>query len=214
MSILSPALLGAVGLVLLASAAAHLRSPAALRRGLDAHGVLPPGARGPVALVLGPLEALLGAGALVTAVIDVPSGVALAVSMPIAGLFLAFTLYLGQVLRAAQGRVVPCACGLGEAPVSRTAVLRGGILTTLALVGGVSADGWSLAGAPAAEAGVALAAMLVIALSVALLPAARAVPEAAIRREAGIHHELGGQNLPKNARRASKTSPKMGGEHR
>lgn len=205
MSILSPALLGAVGLVLVAASVGHLRSPAALRRGLDAHGVLPSAGRGPVALVLGPVEAVLGLAALVVAVTDVPLGLSLAVSMPIAALFLALTLYLARVLRVTQGQVVPCACGLGEAPVSRTAVLRGGILTAMALLGGATGGSWSLAAAPAQEAGVALAAMLVLGLAVALLPAARAVPEAAIR------HETGGRNRYENAGSADEIATFFGG---
>lgn len=183
MSVLSPALFGAAGLVLLAAAVSHLRSPAQLRAGLRAHGVLPEGTRAAVSRVLGPAEAVLGATALVVAAVEVPSGLSLAVSMPIAGLFLAFTLYLWQVLRTTEGRVVPCACGLGETPVSRSAVLRGGILTAVAVLGGATGGGWSIAGAPGPEVFVALAAMLVLALAAALLPAARAVPEAAI-----IHH--------------------------
>lgn len=180
MSVLSPALLGAVGLVLLAAAVGHLRAPGELRSGLRAHGVLPGGAQRVVAGLLGPLELALGAAALGVAVVDVPLGLSLAVSMPVAGLFLAFTGYLWQVLRTTTGRVVPCACGLGATPVTRSAVLRGGILTALALTGGVAGSGWELATAPAAEVFVALAAMLVLALAVALLPAARTVPEPAI----------------------------------
>lgn len=213
MSILSPALLGAVGLVLVAAAVGHLRSPGALRRGLDAHGVLPSAGRGPVALVLGPVEAVLGLAALVVAVTDVPLGASLAVSMPIAALFLVLTLYLARVLRATRGRVVPCACGLGEAPVSRTAVLRGGILTVLAVLGGATAGTWTLAGAPAAEAGVALAAMLVLALSTALLPAARAVPEAAIRHDAH-GHTAPGRNRYENAGTANETTMFLRGDER
>lgn len=208
MSVLSPALLGAAGLVLLAAATSHLRSPAALRRGLDAHDLLPRGARTAVALLLGPLEAVLGAAALVVAVTAVPRPVALAVGMPVAGLFLALTLYLVRVLRATRGRPVPCACGLGETPVSRSAVLRGGILTAMALVGTVTADGWALVGAPAAEVGVALAAMLVLALAVALLPAARAVPDAAIRVRG---HE---QNHDEDVRQVDEIPTFSGGDDR
>lgn len=115
MSVLSPALLGACGLVLLAAAIAHLRSPQALRRGLLAHGVLPDTAHRSVSLVLGPVEAILGAAALVVALGGSSRGVALAVSMPIAALFLLLAVYLAQVLRVTAGQVVPCACGLGEA---------------------------------------------------------------------------------------------------
>lgn len=185
MSVLGPALLGAAGLVLLAAAVGHLRSREELRSGLRAHGVLPQRAQVVVSGVLGPLEAVLGAAALVVAVGDVPAGVSLAVGMPIAGLFLAFTGYLWQVLRTTDGRVVPCACGLGATPVTRSAVLRGGILAGAAVTGGISGSGWDLPSAPVPESFVALAAMLVIALATALLPAARTVPQAAIVHPAG-----------------------------
>lgn len=204
MSILSPALLGAVGLVLLAAALGHLRSPRDLRRGLDAQDLLPGGLRGPVVVLLGPVEALLGVAALVVSVVEVPAGVTLAVGMPIAVLFLAFTVYLAQVLRVTNGRVVPCACGLGETPVSRSAVLRGGILTVLAVVGGVGAGPWALAQAPAQEIGVAVAAMLVLALATALMPAARAVPDAAI-------HHAGVPNHSQNVSTTVQTTRKIGG---
>lgn len=209
MSILSPALLGAVGLVLIAAAIGHLRSPAELRSGLRAHDVLPQGAQHTVAAVLGPLEAVLGVAALVVAVVAVPPGAALAVSMPIAGLFLAFTGYLWQVLRTTEGQVVPCACGLGATPVSQSAVLRGGILAVAAISGGIAGSGWSLAAAPAPEIGVALAAMLVLALAIALLPAARAVPEAAIS-----HSGTRQQNHDKNAGTTNETPLFFGGETR
>ncbi|WP_109472737.1 MauE/DoxX family redox-associated membrane protein [Ornithinimicrobium cavernae] len=190
MSVLSPALLGTVGLVLVAASAGHLRSPGALRDGLRAHGVLPGTVHGPVARVLGPVEALLGGAALVTALTGAPPGVTLAVSMPSALLLLLLTGYLWQVLRVTAGRVVPCACGLGDAPVSPSAVLRGGILAVLAVVGGTTAAGWSLTTAPAREVFVTLAAMVVLALAAALLPAARAVPEAALL--ASGPHDHGG----------------------
>lgn len=181
MSVLSPALLGAVGLVMLASAISHLRSPEDLRRGLSAHGVLPQRWHGPISLVLGPLEAVLGAAALVVALSGAPTAVAVGVGMPLAALSLAFTLYLAQVLRTTAGQVVPCACGLGQAPVNESAAARGGILTVLSVAGATTASGWAVHTAPASEIFVALAAMLVLALATALLPAARAVPEATLR---------------------------------
>lgn len=191
MSVLSPALLGAVGLVLLAAAFGHLRDPGALRGGLRAHGVLPDGTHRLVSVLLGPLEAVLGAAALVAAVTGPSLIAALAVSMPIAGLFLVLTGYLVQVLRVTAGRAVPCACGLGDTPVGRPAVVRGGILTVMAFVGGATAAGWSASGVPAEEVVVALAAALVLGLATALLPAARVVPDAALRAAAtggNTHH--------------------------
>lgn len=187
MSILSPALLGAAGLVLLAAGLGHLRSPADLRRGLAAHRVLPGALHRAVALVLGPVEVALGALALVAAVGagSWGRGVAVGVSMPVTLLFLLLTAYLFRVLRTTRGQVVPCACGLGETPVGPPTVARAAILTALAALGGVTAQGWSLASAPAAEVFVALAAMLVLALATALLPAARTVPEAVLAHGGG-----------------------------
>ena len=192
MSILSPALLGAVGLVMVAASLSHLRSPEALRRGLGAHRVLPERLHTPISRVLGPLELVLGAAALVLAVTGAPLAPTLLVGMPLAGLSLALTVYLWQVLRVTAGDVVPCACGLGEAPVGLPAVVRAGILTVLALTGATTANGWAIHTAPVAEIFVALAAMLVLALATALLPAARAVPAPAIR--------AGGPDLDTNAR--------------
>lgn len=185
MSVLSPALLGAVALVLLASAVSHLRAPAALQRGLGAHGVLPPGTHRPVSLVLGPVEAVLGLAALGAALTGPATGTVLLMTAPAAALLLALTVYLGRVLRTTAGRVVPCACGLGEAPVSGSTLARAGVLTAMAVTGGVTATGWSVPAAPAAEVLVTGAAALVLALSTALLPAARAVPEATVRTS---HH--------------------------
>lgn len=181
MSVLSPALLGAVGLVLLTSAAAHVRAPGALQRGLRSHGVLRHRTHRPVALTLGPVEAVLGVAALLAALTGPPPAPALAASMPAAVLFLALAVYLARVLRGTAGQAVPCACGLGEAPVSTTTVVRAGVLAGMAVAGGVTAAGWSVTRAPGAEVFVAVAAAVVLALSAALLPAARAVPPAALR---------------------------------
>ena len=186
MSILSPALLAAVGLVLLASGASHLRAPAGLLRGLRAQGVLPEGTHRPVALLLGPVEVLLGAAALVAAATGPSRTTALAVGLAAAGLFLALTVYLRRVLAVSAGEPVPCACGLGEVPVSLSTVVRAGILSAMAVTAAVTAGGWSVAAAPAVETTVAVAAALVLALSAAVLPAARTVPEAAVRLGLGL----------------------------
>lgn len=181
MSVLSPALLAAVGLVLLASAASHLRAPGALHRGLRSHGVLRPRAHRPVSLALGPVEAALGVAVLLAALTGAPPVTAYAASVPVAVLFLVLTLYLARVLKVTAGQVVPCACGLGEAPVSLTTVVRAGALAAMTVVGGATAAGWSVTSAPDAEVFVTVAAALVLALSAALLPAARAVPPADLR---------------------------------
>lgn len=181
MSVLSPALLGAVGLVLLVSAAAHLRSPSALRRGLDAQDVLPGGVRGAVTILLGPVEAVLGAGCMLAAATGPGPAAALSAGLPAAVLLLVLGGYLVVVLRATRGRPVPCACGLGETPVAPAAVLRAGVLAAMAALGAVTADGWTASGAPAREVFVALAAALVLAVATVLLPAARSLPDPALR---------------------------------
>lgn len=203
MSILSPTLLGAVGLVLVTASLSHLRSPEALAAGLRAHNVLPGHLHGWVSRALGPVEAALGVGLLLVAGAGLPTGATLAVSMPTVLLFLILTGYLARVLRIADGRPVPCACGLGQIPVSRSAVLRAGILALFALLGAVTDGGWSLASAPVLEVAVAGAAVLVLALATALLPAARAVPEAVLAHggtprhtataPAGARHHLAAQ---------------------
>ncbi|AXH97182.1 MauE/DoxX family redox-associated membrane protein [Ornithinimicrobium avium] len=180
MSILSPALLGAVGLVLLASAAGHLRSPAALRHGLDAQGVVPQVARRAVSLLLGPVETVLGVAAILAAVTGPRPALALWAGLPSAALFAVLALYLTAVLRSTAGRPVPCACGLGEAPVGPSTVLRAAFLGAMAALGGATAGGWSPGTAPHEELIVALAAALVLAVATALLPAARAVPAATL----------------------------------
>jgi hypothetical protein len=173
-SVLSPALLGAVALVLLVSGATHVLRPAELRSGLASHDVLPRRLRGTVRLVL-PVVELGAAGALLTGVAGAgwsPVGPALAAAVLLAAL----GAYLWLVLRRHPEADVPCACGLGRTPVTGTAVARAGLLAGGALVGGLADQGWTLAGRPAEEALVAAAAAGTLALATALLPAARALP--------------------------------------
>lgn len=175
--ITSPVLLAAVGAVLLAAATGHLLSRGSLARGLRTHGVLPEALRRPVALLLPLVEVVLG-GALVASALGA-GGVPLARSAGAGAALLAagFTAYLWVVLRRTGGDPVPCACGLGEAPLSRSGVLRAGLLAAFAAVGALTAAGWSATAVPGVEVAVAAGAALTLALAVALLPAARAVPE-------------------------------------
>lgn len=174
MSILSPALLGAVALVLLASGRAHALGPGALRRGLDAHAVLPRAWHVPLTVFLPVAEVTLG-----LALLGSLTGMPLDPGVPGAGaaaLCAGFATYLTLVLRRHPDEEVPCACGLGAAPVSGPAVGRAGLLAVFALAGVLTAQGWSLAARPVTEVLVTAGAALSIAVATALLPAARTVP--------------------------------------
>lgn len=173
-SVLSPALLAAVGLVLLASGLAHLRQPGALGRALALHGVLPARLLAPVRSLLTVAE--VGLGALLLAAVVTPVVPVLPVAGLGAALCAAFTAYLVVVRRAtAGGDPVPCGCGIGETEIGPAAVARAGVLTVLAVVGGL-APAWDPARATAVESGVVVAAGLTLALVTAFLPAARALP--------------------------------------
>lgn len=177
----------AVGLVLLVAATGHLRDRRGTWAALVAHDVLPPGLRRVVAVVLPPVELVLGSGLLLgvlgSAVLGSASTAVLSAAAGAAALLLAgFTAYLALVLRRTRGAAdVPCGCGLGATPVSHWAVARAGVLLALAVVAGLGgAPDWSALPtdeAPvAAQAFVVVAAGLALAVAVAALPAARAVP--------------------------------------
>lgn len=179
MSVLSPALLGAVALVLLASATSHLRRPVALRSALVVHDVIPPALRTPVSLLLPVAELLIGAAALlaVTGLAGDPFTLGRATAGVALVLFAGFAAYLVAVLRTNPEPGVPCACGLGEAAVGPASVARAGVLALFAGLAALTADGWTVTGSPAAEILVAGAAALTLAVAAALLPAAREVPD-------------------------------------
>lgn len=173
MSILGPALLLAVGLVLLAAGAAHLRDPRSLRDAVRAHGVLPPAAVPP--RLLGAGETVLGAVLIVAAL---GGGSALGRwSGAGAALLLAVMAGYLALARARQersgGPALPCGCGVGEAPLGGAVVARSGALALTAVVGALTASSWSIGSRPLPEAVVALAAGLTLAIGLALLPAAR-----------------------------------------
>lgn len=187
MSVLSPALLAAVALVLLAAAVGHLRDLPGLRRGLDAHRVLAPGVGRPVAAVLPVLEAVLGATLLAGAAgqltgADWATPTSRGAGLAAAALTLGFAAYLALVARRSAGEPVPCACGLGDTPVGPSAVLRAGLLAAMAAAGALTvatatgSPGSSGTAAGTPELVVTLAAALTLALGTALLPAARALP--------------------------------------
>lgn len=174
MSVLSPGLLGAVGLVLVVAGTGHLRRPVDLRTGLARHGVVPGWALHPVRWGLPPLELALGLLVLLAAVGTVPAAwPALATAL----LSATFTAYLWTVLRRHPGEEVPCACGLGSTPVTGTSVARAALLALFAVTGGLTADAWAIADRPWYEVLVAVSAAAVLALATAALPATRAVPQ-------------------------------------
>lgn len=184
MSVLGAAGATACSLVLGAAALGHLRDPGALRRAVAAHGVLPDRSlRGARVLVLPVLEAGL-ALTLAVALLTGAPGLGRWTAAGALLLFAAFAAYLALVLRRTAGATaLPCGCGLGEAPLTGWAVARAGVLTVLA---GMA----SLAGIPPGTGSldptvpvwpqllVIVAAGVSLALGAALLPAARAVPEA------------------------------------
>lgn len=189
MSLLTAASALAVGLVLVAAAVGHLRDARGTRAALAAHDVLPTGLQRAASVLLAPLELLLGAALLLGAGLLLlgagPSTSDLPL-LPAAGgaaavLLAGFTAYLALVLRRTRGRdQVPCGCGLGTTPVGHWAVLRAALLLTLALVAGVPGPSTPPTDeVPVlAQAFVAAAAGLTLAVATAALPASRAVPAA------------------------------------
>lgn len=161
---------GACGLVLAASLLAHLRRPRLLARALAVHRVVPVGAWWPVAVAVVGAELATAPALLAAAVVAAPPLDQLA-ALAGAGLFAAFALYLGVVLRrAAPGAAVPCGCGLGETPVDKPAVARAAALAAVALVAAASSPGESLFARPAGEIAALAAAAAALALALALLP--------------------------------------------
>ena len=134
-------ILAAVGalttsLLLLTSAVAHLRRPAALRADLAAHGVLPTRSRSLVVAVL-PVAELATGGAGIVALVRgerLPLALVLAAQ---ALLLAAFAGYLTLVLGTGRARV-PCGCGLPDVPVGPAAVARAAGLAVLAAAAAVA----------------------------------------------------------------------------
>lgn len=188
MSLLGGAGALAVALVLLAAGVGHVRDRRSLRAALAVHGVLPTGMQRPLATLLGPVELALGVGLLATLATGDTLG-------PAAWLFLvlalgatlltgAFIAYLLLVLRRTGGaEEIPCGCGLGATPVGPWAVVRAGLLTALALLAVVAGAsdrttaGQTTGDAPLwAQVFLVVAAGVTLAITVAALPAARAIP--------------------------------------
>ncbi len=188
MSVLSPALLGATALVLLASGLLHARHPGVLARGLAAHAVLPRRARSLVGLGVPVLEVVLGAATVVTLAGWGWSGLTgdartaqLAVGLGTAALFAGFAAYLLTVSRAQPDADLPCACGIGETSVGTAALTRAAGLALLGALGGLTAQGWQAGARPLEESAVVAAAAVTLAITVSLLPAARELPDGLTR---------------------------------
>lgn len=176
---MSAALLACCGLVLLASAWSHVRRPRELASGLAAHRVLPPGLRTPLALALTAVEVVLGVAALGAALLGfLPLAVAAGAAAAV--LFLLMAGYLLVARRVAPAGV-PCACGLGDAPLGPWVTVRALALAALAAVAAGSATlalsapapAWGLTGRPLDQVVVLASAAVALALGLGLLPAAR-----------------------------------------
>lgn len=176
---MSAALLACCALVLLASGWAHVRDPRALAGGLAAHGVVPTALRTPLARVLTGVEVLLGLvglGAALTGQLTLAVAAAAATAL----LFLAMTGYLLAARRSAPSGV-PCACGLGDAPLGPWVTARAIGLAALAAVAATSAGlalaarsaVWGFSGRPLDQLVVLACAALALAIGLGLLPAAR-----------------------------------------
>lgn len=182
MSVLGAATATACALVLGAAAVGHLRDPAATRRAVAAHGVLPGRTtRSWLAVVLPVVEVGLALGLTVALLTGAPT-LGRWAALGAVLLFAVFTGYLLLVLRRTAGATpVPCGCGLGGAPLTVWSVARAGMLTALAattlLDGVLQGGGGPDPATPAwAQLVVIIAAGIALAVGVALLPAARAVP--------------------------------------
>ncbi|WP_298748623.1 MauE/DoxX family redox-associated membrane protein [uncultured Serinicoccus sp.] len=179
MSVLAVASAWAVGLVLLVSGLSHVRAPRSTQAALSAHDLLPSSTHRWLALVLGPVELVLAVALLAGGLGVLGGPVARVLGLGAALLCLGFAAYLRVVLRRTAGQEVPCGCGLGATPVTGWSVVRAGLLGALALAAVTLPTGpWTaLPGAPVwAQAVVAAAGGLALAVGTAALPAARAVP--------------------------------------
>ena len=169
---MTPALLGACGLVLLAGGVAHARRPAATRASVAGHGVLPRAGTEVVGVALPAVEMVLGAMLLI-AVAWGSEQVARGLGLGAAVLFAGFTAYLLRALREGSAGM-PCACGVGEAPLGPWTVMRAGLLALIATVGAAAPLGVPPGDRPAAQLIVLGCAAVALAVGVSVLPAARA----------------------------------------
>ena len=167
---MSAALVAVVAVVLLGSGVVHLAHRGELRRAIALHAVLPRGLHGPAAWGLPSLEVLLG-GALL-ALLGLGSGRTGAAALLAGVLLAAMTAYVHVAARRSLGSVVPCGCGLGEAPLGLWVTVRAGLLTALAVIGALT-----LGTPPADRAGSELvvmgAATVALAIGISVLPQAR-----------------------------------------
>lgn len=120
-------------LLLCGAAVGHVRELAMLRAVLAAQGLLPAAVRGPLSVLLGPVELALGLAVAITWALDLGPA-AQAAALALAGLTTAFALYLATLLRRRPG--APCGC-FGGAAVSPIAVARAGLLAVGALAAAV-----------------------------------------------------------------------------
>lgn len=181
MNLLSPALSGAVGVVLLGATTAHLVRPTTLPRALAAHRVLPltaPATRTLIAALMVAIQGLLGVLLVAAALGWGGAGVARGSALAAMVLGAAMAGYLILALRRnPAGEPIPCGCGVGEAPLSTASVLRAVLLAAMAAVAAAAVPtGYRFGELPAQELAVLGAAICSLAIPLALLPAARSQP--------------------------------------
>ncbi len=168
---------GACALVLLASGLGHLARTAETAHETAAHGVLPARWTRGLAVLLPVLELALG-GLLLVGLLAPTTPLARGASLAAAALFAGFAGYLLLVLRRGAGGL-PCACGVGGAPLGGWSVVRAGGLAVLALVGVAATT--PVTDRPWEQVAVIGCAALSLAIGVSALPAARHHPRRDLR---------------------------------
>lgn len=170
---MSAALLVTAAAVLLLAGLAHLVGFAATVRSVVQQGLVPRRFAAVVVAGLALVECVVGAGTLVSVVLNSPNQRLWAALCVVLLLSLA-----GYAHQAAARRSDPdalCACGIGEAPLGIWTTLRPLMLAALAAVGGLAApatQGWLQR--PVYEQVILVCAALSLSIAVTLLPPARA----------------------------------------
>lgn len=164
--------LAACALVLLASGIDHLRRRGPLAFGLRRQGVLPASTLPLVTHVLPVAELGLGVGLLV-AVAGAGTLADRALGGAAVALFAAFAFYLQSVSRRPDAHEIPCACGLGETSVGPWVTIRAALLAAFAALGALWPVAGGLSSLQPPQVAVVVSASVALAVSLALLPAAR-----------------------------------------
>lgn len=170
---MSAALLLTAATVLLLAGVAHLRGFSSTAGSVVRHGLIPPRFGTVVVAGLALIECVVGGGTIVAVMVDSNTQRLWALICVVVLLCLSAYAHVAAARQSAPG--VPCACGIGEAPLGIWATLRPAMLAALAAVGGLAVpitDGWLQR--PLHEQGILICAALSLSIAVTLLPAARA----------------------------------------